>query len=247
MDHLLAQPTILQDRLPENPRLGHLPGTVPIEPGDWLRVDEVYAAQMAFRDHLLATRRDEVFRSQPSALTSCEEVLREVLARIADMPGFQVDAHTVRRPDGVAVDLRSDHPLLVAARLVQEDLCLLQPGAGGSHVLAATVLCFPASWRLDEKFGRNLIGLHRVVDEYDEGMERRVQRLFDGLQVGRPLCRGNLLSYATADLFAPLKEGTPRMRSDQDRYLRAERQCLVRLPESRDVLFSIHTYMVDKA
>jgi Protein of unknown function (DUF3445) len=37
-----------------------LPGLQPVAEGDWLRVDDAYAGRMAYRDQLIATRRDEV-------------------------------------------------------------------------------------------------------------------------------------------------------------------------------------------
>ena len=37
-----------------------LPGLQPVAEDDWLRVDDAYAGQMAYRDQLIASRRDEV-------------------------------------------------------------------------------------------------------------------------------------------------------------------------------------------
>jgi len=111
------------------------------------------------------------------------------------------------------------------------------------------VLCFPASWTLSEKFMQPLIGIHDTVDDYDEGIARRVQRLFDGVQVGRPLWRFNALWYADASLHQPHSVDDRRKQVDDATapYFRSERQCIIRLPKTRAVVFSIHTYMLARA
>jgi hypothetical protein len=129
--------------------------------------------------------------------------------------------------------------------LVQEDICILQK-RGEEHVLTGAILCFPASWRLSEKFMRPLIDIHLPVDRYDENVARRVQRLFDGIQPGRPLWRYNALWYEDAELYQPRSAQEPRHIKDPGTapYLRSERQTLLRLPQTQAVIFSIHTYVL---
>jgi hypothetical protein len=117
---------------------------------------------------------------------------------------------------------------------------------GDAQVLTAAVLCFPASWTLSQKIGRPLVRIHAPVDSYDAQVAQRVQRLFDGVQPGRPLWRFNRLWYARADLHQPLPEGATRQKPEpgQQRFFRCEKQAILRLPRTRAVLFSIHTYVV---
>ncbi len=132
------------------------------------------------------------------------------------------------------------------ARLVQEDLCLMQR-RGDEHVLAGAALCFPASWTLTEKLGRPMVSIHLPVEEYDATLARRVQRLLDGVRDGAPLWRSNALWYDDPALYQPRAENAPRPETPVAAsfgYLRSERQCLVRLPQSNAVAFSIHTYVL---
>ncbi len=86
------------------------------------------------------------------------------------------------------------------------------------------------------------------IDEYDDNITRRVQRLFDGIQVGRPLVRFNALRYRDASLFQPRREGDRRPRPLGDvEYVRSERQCLFRLPRTDAVVFAIHTTVLRHA
>ena len=160
---------------------------------------------------------------------------------------YEVSGTQVLRPDGVTVTVDRGDPMGTLGRLVQEDLCLLEK-QGEEHVLTAAVLCFPASWRLADKIGRPLTGIHVPVPAYDEGIARRVQRLFDGVRVGRPLWRFNVLSYADAELFQPVRREAPAAPEDVATYpfLRSERQCVLRLPETQACVFSIHTYVLRK-
>ena len=225
-----------------------LPGIAPLQEADWLLVDEAFPAQMAERTRLLAERREEVLAVTPEGEAAAQELLAFVLSWLgAHAPGYRLGASEVERPDGVVVALDPGDPMGTLGRLVQEDLCLMEK-RGAEHHMTAAVLCFPASWRLSDKIGRPLTDIHVPVPEYDDGIARRVQRLFDGVQVGRPLWRFNALRYAEPDLFQPQARSAPRAQEARSLpYLRSERQCVLRLPDTRACVFSIHTFMVKAA
>lgn len=218
-----------------------LPGIAPCGPRDWLRVDDVYAAQMAYRLQLLSERPGAVLWEPESARESAREVLDEVLWLLPEL-GFTRKGTVITCPDGRQVAINWQAPLWTLGHLVQQDICVMEK-RGDQHVLVSAVLCFPANWRLAEKAGRPLTQIHAPVAEYDDRLARRVQRLFDGVQVGRPLWRFNRLPYGDSDLHQPARRdlGLPR------RYERAERQCVVRMPCSRAVVFCIHTHVVRRA
>ena len=228
---------ILQDALPEAQRADpRLPGTRPCDADDWLRVDEAYAAQMAYRAQLLADHPDAVLYEHDDPANT--EVLTEAL-KILPARGFVVTDQAVTCPDGRSVSVNWDAPLWTLGHLVQEDICVLQ-SQGPEHVMTGAVLCFPANWRLAEKINRPLTTIHDPVDEYDANIAARVQRLFDGVQVGRPMWRFNKLPYVDADLHQPYK----REEAEEMPFTRSERQCILRLPQTQAVIFTIHTYVV---
>lgn len=241
---------ILQSRLPfavwMDARLSRLPGILPVEGDDWLRVDDAFAAQMAERDRLFAQKPGQVRAMLDSARPAAAELYRLVLVRLGRTAGYRVGADEVVRPDGGRVPLDMADPMQSLGRLVQEDLCLLER-QGDEHVLTAAALCFPASWSLDEKLGRPLLGIHKPVPSYDGDVARRVQRLFDAIRPEQPLWRANALVYRDPSLHQPRREADPRTDRRGGSFVRSERQCLIRLPETRAVVFSIHTYVVDIA
>lgn len=230
---------ILQNHLPDaQTGAPSLPGVAPCAPDDWLRVDDAYAPQMAYKTQLLAERQPAVLWSQDTALPAAQEVLAEALKLLPGL-GFTVAQNVVTCPDGRHVTLDETRPLWTLGHLVQEDICILQK-RGAEHVLTGAVLCFPANWRLSDKAGQPLIGIHAPVPEYDADIARRVQRLFNGVRAGRPLWRFNSLRYADPDLHQPRRIADDRPRD----FIRSERQCILRLPQSDAVVFTIHTWVV---
>ncbi len=243
---------ICQNTLPLRPwaeaRTARLPGLNPVAPGDWLIADEAYGAQMGYREALLRARRGDVVRMAPEARPAADELLQAVLAQTDLMDGFTRVGEAVTCPDGRVVRLDRDDPLGTCGRLVQEDFALMQvrdPDRGGEHMLTGAVLCFPASWTLDEKFLRPLTAIHGPVAAYDANIARRVQRLFDAIRPGAPIWRANALIYDDPDLHQPRREGARRrLAAGGPRWLRIERQTLARLPGTGAVAFAIHTYVL---
>lgn len=241
---------ILQDRLPlhpwEQPATRRLPGIQPVEGRDWLRVDEAYAGQMALRDRLIAGQPDVVHALMPAARPAAEELYRKVLDWLSGEPGFTLGAAEVTRPDGVTVALDPAEPLLTLGRLVQQDLCLMEEN-GTEYDLTGAVLCFPASWTLAQKLGRPMTGIHQPVAIYDETLAARVHRLLSAIRPDQPLWRMNFFTYDSFHLHHPRVEGDWRRQPTGRSYVRCERQTLLRLPETKAVLFAIHTIVVDAA
>lgn len=250
MPNPMQDTPILQDRLPHlawiDPRTRRLPGILPVEGRDWLRIDEAYAPQMALRDRLIAAQPDVVHALMPAGRPAAAELYAAILDWLRAEPGFTLSPTSATRPDGVTVPLDPDQPLLTLGRLVQEDLCLMER-QDDEHVLTGGILCFPASWTLAQKLGRPLTGIHQPVPVYDADIAKRVARLFDAIRPDQPLWRMNYLTYDDFVLHQPRREGEKRPQPTDHVYIRSERQCLLRLPVSRAVVFTIHTYVVDAA
>lgn len=212
-------------------------------------IDEAYAGQIAEKRRLLEAHRSEVLMQNPVASEAADELLSEVTQHLLrDHSGFELNGHVMSCPDGREVDCRAE-PLEVLGGLVQEDLCILQKLDGqDEHIFTAGLLAFPASWRLKDKFMQPLTLIHVPVGEYDDLMAKRVQRLFDGIQVGRPLWRFNALWYLDPDLHQPRATEDKRPHTGPNGpYMRSERQTLLRLPLTGAVVFGIHTFVVRRS
>lgn len=219
-----------------------LPKMAPVA-GPWITVDDAWAAQVAERRRLMAQRPGAVLAVEPGAEEALAALLAAARAGLAAHPAFAVKGGRVQCPDGRRVLLEPASVLESLGAVMAEDLCVLER-RGAEHVLVAAGLCFPAGWTLAEKIGRPLMRIHRPVPPYDDEVGRRVQRLFDAVQPGKPIWRANLHGYDRADLFLPQRETEPKHKLRRaPRFLRAERQTVLRLTE-RAVLFAIHTTVV---
>ncbi|MCC1493398.1 DUF3445 domain-containing protein [Cognatishimia sp. F0-27] len=241
---------ILQESLPYDALTERaLPGIQPMDPQHWLQVDDAYGAQMQERARLIAERPRDVLYLDEAVRPAAEELFDTVIGALPQ--GFLREGDAVIRPDGIRLTPDRSDPMRALGLLVQEDLVLMIREAGETeHRLRAAVLCFPSRWRLREKAGRALVSIHDPVARYGADVAKRVQRLFDGVQPGRPLWRYNGLWHDDASLYQPQPEqaqiGTAE---DPDRapFFRTERQGIVRLPVTRAVVFSIHTYVLTRA
>lgn len=239
--------------IPEGPfRLAM--GLLALDPADWIEIDANFASELRLKRRLLAEQHDACFLARPGAEAGGAETL-EMLA--AHLPARFPEIY---RRDGDALillplderwDLRHPdlHPLDLAGRLVQEDLCLLRQD-GDAHVLAALSVCFPSRWRIADKIGKPLRDIHAPVAFYDEKLARPVDRFFLHLKEDRPVQRFNWNLHDDPALFQPVghnrSERDPSLTAENagDRlFIRVERQTLRRLPSSGDVLFGIRTYI----
>jgi hypothetical protein len=219
-----------------------------------VELDDRYASDMAEKRRLLATMRDEVLIAQPGS----EAASAETLSRLAEhLPARYPDIFSrdgdmlANRITGEAWNLAEPplDPLEVAGRLVQEDLCLIDPTEAGP-VLMAGVVCFPSRWRLADKIGKLLPSVHEHVPIYAERLARPVDRFMAHVKPGKLAVR---LNWSILDDPALFQQGgkfcddadaaiTPDNAAEK-LFLRVERQSLSLLPASGAVMFGIRVHV----
>jgi hypothetical protein len=220
-------------------------GLKPLDPADWIDVDDRLADYLDEKQRLIAADLGEVFVAEAGAEPAQSEVLRLLVGylpeRFPDI--YRRDGGTMDAA-GRRVDLADGPPLLTAARLVQEDLVVLQRDAAGWR-LTAGVVCFPSSWRVRDKFGRPVEEIHGPVPGFGPGSRpaELINRMFDNLRAERPMIRWNWSLYGDAMLPHPLPSPTSRRYGQGERadhvFLRTERQTLRKLPETGAILFTV--------
>lgn len=206
-------------------------GTRSLELGEWLLADDERERDLAWKAQLLAERHAEVFAALDSPAVHAAS--REVL-------------HLVRAATGTADTASDVHPLDAAGRLVQEDLCLVVLRDGSPHLDAAS-LCFPSYWRLADKLGRPMAGVHEPVAHYGAELATKVDRLLGRLRPDRPVWRRNWSLHDDARYFLPDPTPPRDVTPPDGLFLRSERQTLRRLTSTDAVLFTIRTQQVPLA
>lgn len=231
-------------------------GLQPLDLQEWIEPDVRLAAELAEKERLLRERRQEVFAALPEAMAGSVEVLQllaeHLPARFPTLYNREGDMlyNLVTRQ---AWDLAREtlHPLDLAGRLVQEDLCLMQRDVNAQvYCLVGASLCFPTRWRLVEKLGKPLNTIHDPIPGYEEQLAATMDRYFERIKVDKPVWRINWSMTDDPTLFQPGGHGRKRLNPEitpenagEKLWLRMERQTLRRLPHTHDILFTIRVHV----
>lgn len=205
-------------------------GLKPIALGNWLEGGETDPA--ARKDPLIADHRGLVWAETAASRPAQAEALEMVEVAL-----------------GQAAPPSDLPPLYAAARLVPDDLCLMEK-RDGAWRLTALSLSAGSFFTAEEVIGRSLAELHGPVTGFADRFLIRVQRIFEGLRPGLVLERRNWTLLNSAALHTPSSSAI-RARigeiasSDAAHilHLRVERQTLRRLPCTGGALFTIRVWM----
>ncbi len=206
-------------------------GVRPLELDHWLVLDDDLEADRILKSALLRERHDDVVAVMPGSEPAAQEVLDLVTGHLIAR-GIEVPA------------VRDGHPIERAARIVQEDLVLLERDAHDWRMTAACV-CFPTRWDLASKRGRSMAEIHSPVPRYDVDLSAKADTFFDRLHVDRPVWRTNWTIDDDHGLRLEPNEPESVDRTiaadnvGERLCLRLEYQTLRRLPEFDSILFTI--------
>ena len=129
-------------------------------------------------------------------------------------------------------------------------LLLKQDAASGRFHLLGGCVCFPSSWRFEEKVGRPLEVIHTPVPHLNEQLAAPIHNFLSRLKPGVAWCRANWGLSRSPELNQHPARGLPKLRPplrEDEVWLRVEDQALVALPESRGVLFGIRMTVIPLA
>lgn len=225
-------------------------GLKPLDPADWIDLDETLPAQLAEKRRIFAAHGQETLMAEAGSAPAQAELLTLLADHLTTrFPAlYRRDGQSiVVGPGGDKLDLGATPALLTAALLVPEDLVILRRGAKGWR-LAAAALAFPSSWVLAEKFGRPMHDIHAPVPGFGPGTRpaQLIERMFDNMRPETSMIRWNWSLYGDDRLYHPdaLGPQTPRFDADMANvFLRVERQTLRLLPQSGDIVFTIRIHL----
>lgn len=229
-------------------------GARPLDPSAWIVLDERTDAELDHKVALL-TESPERFAACVSlpqdslgvaaAAELCDAV--EIHLRTYEPEHWQSATNRIEHFEStISSELRS-HSLVKAGLLTQEDWCILtQQSTEEPLLLTAGILCFPNRWRLSEKVGLPMLGIHTPVPQYGGEVGAPTDSLLDRLKPGHPVWRMNWGVADNPALHQPTghfdpNAGTRDLDIGNDVVLRIERQTLIRLPETGAVVFGIRT------
>jgi hypothetical protein len=206
-------------------------GLRPLDLEHWLEVDDRRDGELEQKRQLLESAYDVVVATNPEG----DEGSRELLAEVTNF----LEVHQPH----LEIEVRGDeHPVVAAARLVQEDLCVLV--RSDAWRLQAACVCFPSRWSLASKLGATLDDIHRPVPTYDVELSRPNNAFFDRLRPERSFWRLNWTLIDSPALHQPTVARRSPHGDLADWFFRVERQTLRRLGHSDAIVFTIRTYVV---
>ena len=226
-------------------------GLAPLDPARWIEQDAHLADQLALKEAILAQEGAAAFGALAGAEAGQAEVLELLAAHLpARFPRtYRREGSALRvLPGDRLVAFGGEAALLTASRLVQEDLLLMRRHEAGWRLVAGS-LCFPSTWALGDKLGRDMDAIHGPVPGYAGKMAGMIARIFDNLKAEQPVERWNWSIYGDARLRHaqsrqdPLERFPPGQAVSERAHIRVERQTLRRLPRSGDILFTVRVHV----
>lgn len=229
-------------------------GVKPLDLATLIEIDDKFAHELLLKEKLLADRYAAVFAALPGSEPSQKEVLEMILAHLQQyFPNYyqwSEDAIACPRTGQVWKFADFAHaPLDLAGRIIQEDLVIMESSPEG-YILTAASECFRLRWDLQEKMGKPLAKIHNPVPGYEKKLQHPMDSLFARVRVEHSLWRMN---WSIVDdpvmLLEPVVSTLdldPRITTDnagETLWLRMERQCLRRLPQTGAIVFFTHTYV----
>jgi hypothetical protein len=244
-----------------------MPMNARAESGALIQVEaDKYHDQIALKAQIIASDPRYYVQcpseAEPLAWEMIEILLPDMAARLPEHFALEIDRDrwiwTNRLCGTVTTFIPGDvaslplSPLDWIGRQVQEDLILMAECAEGETVCVAGHLCFGSAWCLGDKIGENFLRIHDPIPEFRERIGTASDQLMRRLKPGRPVSRLNWtivgtdqlnLAPALASEWRASSYGITQENIAQRLFFRVERQTLTRLPRTRGVLFTIHTYI----
>ncbi|KAI9772422.1 MAG: hypothetical protein M1840_000625 [Geoglossum simile] len=214
---------------------------------NWLTVDDNCHQLKA---ELLTGSKSKVLQCLPGSESACLEVLEAVLDFLIEkwpdvFERFGANSNFVRNnKTGEEFNLDEDLPLEVAARLVAEDLNVLEE-SGEDYILTASATCFPIGWSLEEKIGWPIDSLHKSVPGWKKEIGDSVKKYFKRMKPSNSMQRSIFFVQTSPTLFhpEPLPTSAATTLKVAGLIIRHEKQTFRRLPKSRAILFTVRTFM----
>jgi dimethylamine monooxygenase subunit A len=216
---------------------------------------ERHADLLAQRRHWLRTDTARCAALLPGAEPLLEETIalaRSFGAPVSDPARSSIASQNAGSETGAPTEAANAFARCLALGEAWEAdyLLLKQDAADGRFHLLGGCVCFPSSWRFEEKVGKPLEVIHTPVPHLNEQLASPIHNFLSRIKPGAAWCRANWGLSRSPELNQHPARGLPKLRPplrEDEVWLRVEDQALVALPESRGVLFGIRMTVIPLA
>jgi len=229
---------------------------------EWIELDNQWPEFYNVRCKRIEQRKDVLLvdKRANEAIQELLQCLRDYLpARYPEMfagtSGGIKNLHT-----GETFSFSDPNPLVIAAKLVQDDILILVEESDGLYYLRAGALLIAGFWKLSDKFGKSLADIHLSghVPQFKEKLQGSMERYFARVAPETPVVRYSGFIQTDDELAWSYGIGgedsddlgwhnAPDTLDMSKMQLRVERQTLRRLPKTGAIAFMVHPYMYPMA
>ena len=236
-------------------------GLRPVRKSEWIQFSPRHADNMREKRSRLSAQRDRYYRTLPESLNAQRELRDLVVAHLltdhAERYALAGSTLTSRHESLTwQLDDPQIEPLRQLSDVIEEDFMLLQELDGVMRITASSN-AYSSSGRLVSAVGQTVHWAHMPVPTLSDKLGVRIDRVLSSVHEDTPCERFNWQVTPMATLFFPddphrananaMHAVCDALRCEPGRagellFIRVERQTLSRLPDSRTVAFSLHTY-----
>ncbi|KAK6497926.1 hypothetical protein TWF481_012320 [Arthrobotrys musiformis] len=247
---------------PFKPKYHMTMGLEKCAPNDLFLLDSLYPSRIALRKRIVNEFPEMTLGASQTCDTTIKELYSYILSqhlplRFPKLFTITADAEFKNHVSGdvfPAIPPKSSmEALKILATTVEDDILILQKEEEReTYSLQGFIACFPNGFDSSKKMGMGLNEIHEPVPMFKERLALSMERFFGKLEVGKWVRRLNWTISTHDRLFLPTGnhhyegEQIPEQPETVDlekTFLRVERQVLLRLPASRDMVFFVKTYM----
>ena len=133
---------------------------------------------------------------------------------------------------------------------LEQDFIVLLVDEAGREIFQAGVVCFPSSWRPEEKIGLPVHEIHSPVPTLNERLGNRIDKFLACIETGTTWERTNWGMSCSSKLNQHPDCEIPKMAATfglDEVWVRREDQVLFRLPETKALIFGINVINIPVA
>jgi len=229
---------------------------------EWIELDNHYTRYHADKARRIKERGSKCCKTAPEAYDGAVELVEEFCSYLPQRyPSLYrktpvgMDNLLTGESFNIVERPLAEDPMMMAARMVQDDLAIMFERPDGQYYLLAGAILLAGFWRLEDKFGMPLSEIHTSGDvpQFREKLEKGMMNFFRRVQPEGPVLRNNYFLQVDDDLAWSHSIGdedsehvawstAEKNKAIEHHFFRSERQSLRRLPRSGGVVFTIRTY-----
>ena len=126
---------------------------------------------------------------------------------------------------------------------IEQDFIVLLADESGREIFQAGVVCFPSSWRPEEKIGLPVHEIHSPVPTLNERLGNRIDKFLASIETGTAWERTNWGMSCSSELNQHPDCEIPKLAATfglDEVWVRREDQVLFRLPKTKALIFGIN-------